>query len=400
MFSVSFYNRFFYPDISATSQILTELVLGLRDRGINIDVICSDASYLGGKIKLDNSEIEGISIKRLSSTSLGRKRKFYRYIDFFSYLSLSATNILFDKSDILVFFTDPPFLNILGSLLGSIKGKKKVVVLQDFFPYAAMAVNLINDGLLFNLFDKQTVFSLNLSEKVVVLSERMAEFAISKGVRGEKIVVIHNWADKDLIQREERKDKIFLEKYGLKEEDFVILYSGNLGLGHEFDTILDVVSELNDVILLFVGDGPSCEYVRNRALKANLNNVRFYPYVDKGKLSLSLSVADVHLITQLPDVVGINMPSKLYGCMASGRPICYIGSMDSDVASIINNARCGRAFNIGDKYSIIDFINFLKSEPAHREHMGIKAREYFVKHFDKEIGINKYYDLLNDVYNS
>ena len=48
-------------------------------------------------------------------------------------------------------------------------------------------------------------------------------------------------------------------------------------------------------------------------------------------LASLLVTPDCHLITLIDEFVGFVLPSKVYGCVASRRPILYIGSTKSDV---------------------------------------------------------------------
>jgi len=400
---VTFVNRFFPPDISATSQILGELVYGLADRGLRIRVITSDCNYLGGKIKEYNDNIHpNIEVVRISSTSFGRKNLLYRYLDFISFLALSLQKIAIDKSDIIVFFTDPPLISYAGSFVTLLRHKKYIIVLQDFFPYTAINTGLIKNKFLFSLLDYQARYFLNNANAVVVLSEKMREFAENMGVKREKMSIIHNWSDGKSIYPIKKENSRFFKEWGV-EGKFVILYSGNLGIGHEFDTILKVAKRFNyendnSTLFLFIGEGLRRRYVEQYKRENGLKNVMVKDYVNKKYLCDSLAVADIHLITQINEVVGVNMPSKLYSCMASGRPILYIGSEESDVSRIIKDARSGFAFNIGQDEEIYKKIKYIRDKNDVLLDMGKNARDFFEKHFDKDIAIGKYHNLIESVY--
>ncbi len=396
MSTISFYNRFFYPDISATSQILTELVIGLRDKGLSTKVVCSDYLYTGGRVT-EEYRIEGIIIDRISSTNLGKSSKLARYSDFISFIIAASGKILFDRSKLFIFFTDPPLINLIGSLLTYVKNKKVIVVLQDFFPYAAASTSMVNNSLLIKILDESTIYSLNRVDKVVVLSEQMLEFAINKGVKKDRIVLIHNWADGGLIIPDYNKSEMFLAKFGIRRESFVVLYTGNMGIGHEFDTIMNVIKELHDVEFVFVGDGVKRSYIEKRAKEENLKNVRLSGYVKKEELSELLSIADLTLLTQIENVVGLNMPSKLYSYMAAGKPICYIGAIEGDVSRILKQSGCGNSFKVGDVAGVTKYIRELKKDNETKKSIGLKGRKFFEQNFDKNIAIDKYYSLIKDV---
>ncbi|MGC9044623.1 MAG: glycosyltransferase family 4 protein, partial [Myxococcota bacterium] len=222
------------------------------------------------------------------------------------------------------------------------------------------------------------------------------------GIKKEKINIIHNWAEGTAIYPINKEDSQFYNEWGLNRK-FVILYSGNLGVGHEFETILKTAYKLNienrkDILFLFIGEGSKKRVVENFIKENQLTNIILKTYVPKEDLRDSLAVADIHLITQTNEVVGVNMPSKLYGCMASGRPIIYIGPKGSDVAKIIEISKCGFTFSNGQ---IEEVYNKLKELSANSEvlyQLGQNARDYFERYFDRSIAIEKYYQLIHSVY--
>ena len=402
---VTFVNRFFPPDISATSQLLGELVEDLLRMGVNIRVITSNSSYLGGRLSdTDVYNSENLKIIRISSTSFGRKNILSRYIDFFSFLLLGSARLFMDDSDITVLFTDPPMISNIGAMNSLIKGKKYIIVLQDFFPYTAERVGFLKNRLLFSILHKNTSYVLKKAGAIVSLSENMADFICSLGVPGDRVRVIHNWADGERIFPIKKEESKFYNSSDLQNK-FVVLYSGNMGVPHEFSTIIDVAERvqklgIDNIIFLFVGDGVKRQEVERVVREREINNVRFLNYFPKEDLRDSLALADVHLITQIESVVGVNMPSKLYGCMASGRPIIYIGSMKSDVARIIREADCGFPFGVGDVNGVYNAILKLMNDRDLTKNLGENARKYFIDNYDRKIAANKYYNLLIEVYES
>jgi hypothetical protein len=52
-------------------------------------------------------------------------------------------------------------------------------------------------------------------------------------------------------------------------------------------------------------------------------------------------VADAHLISLRTPFVGISVPGKLYGIMASARPALFVGPTACESAETIVEARCG-----------------------------------------------------------
>jgi len=81
-----FINRYFYPDISATAQLLTELTEDLAAQGETVTVITGNTAYTGGQSELPAHEIyKGIRIVRVGFTRFGRARILGRLVDYTSF---------------------------------------------------------------------------------------------------------------------------------------------------------------------------------------------------------------------------------------------------------------------------------------------------------------------------
>src|SRR5213075_2347842 len=98
------------------------------------------------------------------------------------------------------------------------------------------------------------------------------------------------------------------------------------GRVHDGATMLGAMNRLRGepIDLVVTGGGVKLDDLR----AANLPNVRIEPYAPRERLSESLSAADAHLVTLLPEVEGLVVPSKFYGILAVARPVLYVGAKD------------------------------------------------------------------------
>jgi hypothetical protein len=126
------------------------------------------------------------------------------------------------------------------------------------------------------------------------------------------------------------------------ETALLLLYSGNWGIAHDFCTFVDGYKRHHRqgrgrFVLWLNAVGASVEPIE-AALKAEgLPYVKGRP-VPIEQLASLLVTADAHLISLSEKFVGFVLPSKVYGCIASGRPILFIGSQRSDVHLLCRNA--------------------------------------------------------------
>ena len=179
--------------------------------------------------------------------------------------------------------------------------------------------------------------SLRGAEMNVALSPGMAARLAAQGVPRARLTVIPNWADGELIRPLAPRDNPLRAAWALGER-FVIGYSGNLGGAHEVDPLIELMTLLEDepeLVFLFIGAGVGYRSLRAAIANRRLENVVFRPYQDRAQLPLSLTVPDVHLVTLRPVWEGLVMPSKLYGALAAGRPVVFVGDPEGDTARIV-----------------------------------------------------------------
>ncbi len=122
----------------------------------------------------------------------------------------------------------------------------------------------------------------------------------------------------------------------------VLLYSGNYGVAHEVETVVRGY-ELHHkrgsgrVYLWLSATGAGAEEVAGRLGTAGLPFHRSSP-VALEKLAGLLRAPAAHLVTLRDSFVGYVMPSKIYACLESGRPVLFVGSADSDVDLLARSA--------------------------------------------------------------
>jgi hypothetical protein len=178
------------------------------------------------------------------------------------------------------------------------------------------------------------------------------------------------------------------------EDRFVVMYSGNAGIVHDFGAIQEAMRELrNDqhVFFLFVGDGPRRREVEEFARRETIWNFAYHDYFPRDLLRYSLSVADVHLISLREPFVGVSVPSKLYGAMASARPILFVGPKRCETADAIRDARCGIVVDPRDGgdvaagRKIAEIIRGWADVKSAREELGARGRCAFLERYDHRL---------------
>ena len=394
-----FVNRYFDPDQSATSQMLTDLARGLVARGLRVQVLCSRQLYTDAAADLSRLENRsGVAVYRVSTTRFGRSHLLGRAIDYASFYfsaGLALVKII-RAGDVVVAKTDPPLISVLAALIVRLKGAILVNWQQDVFPDIAAMLGMNLPHWLDSLLRRMRDSSLRSAKMNVLIGHRMLEYFRRRGISDTQLCVIENWADAELIKPKPAGASALRARLGFTNE-FIVCYSGNLGRAHEFETLVaaaQIVQSDPAIIFLIVGGGAKMAALRTAVQERALDNFRFLPYQDRSELADSLAAADVHLASLLPALEGFVLPSKLYGILAAGRPLLFVGDVLGDIARTIGEARCGISVDINAVAELAAAIRLLRSDPQSRLKMGERAREAFLARHTLDIAIDKWMSVL------
>jgi glycosyltransferase involved in cell wall biosynthesis len=221
----------------------------------------------------------------------------------------------------------------------------------------------------------------------VVIGARMAEQVRNLGISPERVTTIHNWCDGEAVRPLPLAGHALRQAWKLGDR-FVVIYSGNMGYAHEFDTVLDAAHRLRarvDILFLFIGAGVRRARLEQEARTRGLSNVQFKPYQPREALGQSLTAANAHLVSLLPALEGLMVPSKFYAAAAAGRPILFVGAGDGELAGLIADAGCGFQVQPGAGEALADHISALAANPALGERQGLAARRLFEARFDRHL---------------
>jgi colanic acid biosynthesis glycosyl transferase WcaI len=154
--------------------------------------------------------------------------------------------------------------------------------------------------------------------------------------------------------------------------------------------------ERPDIVFLFVGDGPRKAEVQAARDSEGLSNIRLLDPMPRRLLHASLSIADVHLISMRAEMNGIVVPGKLYGAMAAGRPVIFVGPDHCESADTIKSAGCGLTFPTGDATALVAALELLASDPSVGRRMGEHARLAFLAHYERKLCCSQWCELIEE----
>ncbi len=388
MKSVLFINRVYPPVQGATGDLLAELAEALVERGWRVSVIASrpPAQSQMSELKCRNSgQVLTPTLYWVSGLPFTRSSHWRRALSYLSlYPALWWRALRTPRHDVTVFLTDPPLQLVFAPILRRIKGTRIVHWAQDIYPEVAEQLGVIHPrGLLANLLRRLSNRALRRFDRVVVVGGCMRDRVSSRVQRpaqaASHLTVIPNWACPEVVLPISHERNPFRSEHTL-DGHFVVMYSGNIGLVHTFESTLDAATLLHDrapeVLFLFVGDGPRLAELREEAMRRGLTNLRFLPTQPRERLAESLSAADVHLVTMRDDLCGLVVPSKFYGITAAGRPVIFVGPSDSEVARNIVRERCGSVVSGSTGAGLAACLCGWRADAAACSAAGTRARAY------------------------
>jgi colanic acid biosynthesis glycosyl transferase WcaI len=407
---ITFVINSFSPDLSATSQILTELTRELQD---DFDITVIAAQVPNASVGVNDTRIfeEGslgnIKVIRLRLPNLDKNSKISRVKNIVSYFLLANIALLREKeTDVIFTISQPP---IVGGLIGSLgkffKRTKHIYNIHDFNPEQAAAVAYTKNGLILNVAKWIDNLNCRYADHILLLGEDMGE-TLSKRFHGKNVPsysVISNWTDeKEIIPLDKTHSAVaeFLSEHNL-EDKFIVMYSGNLGLYYDLENIIQVAKEFErdpSIVFLFIGDGAVKNKMQEYVSKEDLKNVLFLPFQPKDFIRYSLNAADVHLVVNQKGIKGVSVPSKIYGVMAAGKPVLGVLEQGSEVDRLISESDCGVRVEPQDYAGIARSIELLRHMDKERlKEMGLNGRTYLEKHLTKATSVNNYRDILNSI---
>jgi colanic acid biosynthesis glycosyl transferase WcaI len=378
-------NQFFWPDSAATSQLLTDLARGLAEGGNDVYVVCAE----GGYAVTASDEAPPVHIHRVKALPFvrGRLGRILSYLSF--YVSATFVGLTLPRQDLVVTLTTPPLLSLLGTIIKVSRGTRHFIWEMDVYPDVAIDLNYFKAG---GVIDRVTGlladYSRHHANGIIALGECMKRRLMQRGVPAENIFVADNWADGNSI--------IPLPRRG-NPDKLVLLYSGNLGLAHDLDTIAAAVRDLRKderFSFLFVGSGGRRDELGALCVKEDIHSVELRPYVQRSSLSESLSEGDIGLVTQRENCCGSVVPSKVYGLLAAGRPILFIGPREATPALIVERFACGWQVDCGDVTSLKSLLLYLADHPEDIKEAGRRARQTLLAHYDLPIGVARITTIL------
>lgn len=242
-------------------------------------------------------------------------------------------------ADGILFTGSPPFMIHLLAPLRFLWRGRLVYRITDFHPECLIAAQA-RPSLALSLLLGLTNFWRRRIDGFEVLGLDQKRRLATTGVAGQRIALVRDGSPVDFSVHH-AIEPLPAALAGA----CVLLYAGNYGVAHELDTVAEgYVRHHRDgsgrVRLWLSATGTGAEELAKRLSVQGVPFHRSAP-VPLERLAGLLRAPHAHLVTLKDAFVGFVLPSKIYACVDSGRPILFVGSADSDVDLLARPAKAG-----------------------------------------------------------
>jgi colanic acid biosynthesis glycosyl transferase WcaI len=390
-------NQYYWPGLEATAQLLAQLCEELVE-DYDVTVVTGNLHGVEGLPSVETRR--GVRIVRTRSTAFERSRLHLRAANYITYLGDSVLSALGGRRpDLVLCMTDPPIVGDVGLIVARRFDAPLVVISQDVFPEIAERLKRLESRVLLGTLRQLVRLYLRRADRIVAIGETMKLRLEEKGAPAARIEVIPNWVDSTELTPQPR-DNAWAREHGL-DRGFVVMHSGNVGHAQDLDSLVRAATflrDLDDLRIVIVGFGARHGELVTLARRLEVTEtVRFLPYQPREALAQSLSTADLHYVGLAKGLSGYVVPSRLYGILATARPVLVAADEESETVRIVRDTECGIVIPPGRPDVVATTLRAAVEGSLRLAGMGERGRAYVERDADREVAFDRYRRLFADV---
>jgi len=334
----------------------------------------------------------------------------------------------------IVALTTPPYLSVLARVISKLRGVDHAHWVMDLYPDVMAAHGMLEEkGYAYRVLTRLARFGFGGGRCVAVLtlgpdmaervekvmdSARSVMPASSSTLASSCVQWVPLWGtEATAVTMARAIDELppsrdLRRERGWADNELVVMYSGNMGLGHRFREILKVaeggadveirsdetdplsIQNLSKTRFVFFGGGKRREEIRDFIRKHPGGPVELHDYVAAEMLDAHLRSADVHLVSLDAAWTGTMVPSKLQGVFAAERPVIFIGSAASSIGRWVSESGGGWVVNSNDVAALAAAIEEA-GNPQERARRGRAAKLFADLNFDRKTNVARVAEALD-----
>jgi hypothetical protein len=338
------------------NQAINYLTIGLcnefAEKFENVSVITGSIHVQGEEL---NKEIEIIYINKWIEAHGIKKAWVYLKALIYMYFLLITK---YRKHEVF-FVSVPP----MAYLLNLIVSNRFSMIIWDVFPDTFKITGMKEANIVYRIWALLNRYSFKKAYRLFTIGDRMADL-ISTYVEKDKILIQPIWS---IFQDNDKTDKSnnpFIKEHSL-EGKFIVQYSGNIGLTHKVEVMLELAEKMKDnesILFQIIGRGPRVPVLKKQVAKKKLSNCQFLPFQSDEMFLYSLGAADLGIVVLDELTAKGSVPSKSYNLMSYGIPSLYIASEDSELNNYALKFKHAKCFSEKELDKVVDFIEKINTD--------------------------------------
>lgn len=268
------------------------------------------------------------------------------------------------------FISVPP----MGYLLNILLKNRVSVLIWDVYPDLLKITGMKESNLIYRLWSVLNRISFKKAYRIYTISEKMANL-LNNYVNQSKVLIQPIWSIFQSDEKILKEDNPIIKKYNLQGK-FIVQYSGNIGLTHNVETLVEIaeiLKEESDIVFQIIGRGPRKKFIENLVKEKNLPNCHFLPFQSDEMFPKSLAAADLGVVILDESTSMGSVPSKSYNLMALGIPSLYIASRNSQLSLYASKYKHANCFEKSELNSVANWIKELSNNSKLKGHLSKNA---------------------------
>ncbi len=378
--------QYFPPDMGGGSTRASNVVKGLLSKDCDVTVVAAFPHYPHGKVPRQythkavvSERFEAAKVFRVWIPALAHSSPLKRIILHLCFIISSLFALPFVGKVDVVWGANPNLFCFFPSFIyGTVKRVPVVRNVDDLWPEVFYELGYVKSALARKVLDFLAWLSYVVPAAITPISSGYKRSIVAEyGISPKKVHVVEVGVDsvKPLSAGKKLKDR------------FTVMYSGVLGLGYDFDVVLDaaeLLSENEDVVFFIRGVGEKVAELKEAICERGLRNVvlesRFLP---KDELDVLLDSADAFVLPMAGMAfVELGLPTKVFEYQAYGKPIICVSS--GEPARYVNLTNSGYVVKPDDANSLAEAVTQLYKDESSGSKLGQNGKKYVSEHLTSE----------------
>ena len=377
------------PEIRSASKLVYDLRNHLIDIGYETDVVTTNSKYNIDKNWEYADDTHVSTPVRVNVFSHHNVSYYLRGLSqlFMPFQFMKAIRKHLNKKyDLVIIYSPPLTLGLVGVLLKMKWNTTTVLNIQDLFPQNAIDLGILRNKLLIYLFKYIEKVCYQKNDWITFHSASNLKF-ISKmypKLTDSKSLILHNW--QKFPEKLKVNNSYVYQKYGIDKSKKIAIFAGVLGPAQGLNKLIQLAknSQLknNDWHFLILGNGAEKEALIKQILDLKLQNIKIENFVSPDEYEQILSGCHAGMVFLSEYNKTPVVPGKILGYMASKKPVFCVLNKESDAHDMIKAAKCGKSTisSLGDN-EIADAFDEFCNRNVNLHQQGSNGYNYALKHY-------------------